>query len=182
MDNSAICHLKISPKPWPFEHSTPSSRYGRKLLEHFSSLASKTSIFHKLTTPALKTMITPTNVDDNEACELRFGDIEFTDSDMAFSWPDDHFHMPEERDETLEEILGIDTIPQESNKASSSEHNRTPNSKMPDFLIKLHAILSNDANSPYIDWKYGTIVVKDPIGFEKNVLPAYFNHSKFSSK
>eukprot|EP00804_Cyclotella_cryptica_P030372 CCRYP_011899-RA/>CCRYP_011899-RA protein AED:0.05 eAED:0.05 QI:224/1/1/1/0.5/0.33/3/85/357 len=52
---------------------------------------------------------------------------------------------------------------------------------VPEFLIQLYKILSNDSNSIYIQWREGKIVVKDPEGFERNVLHHHFKHSKFSS-
>ena len=51
------------------------------------------------------------------------------------------------------------------------------------FLLKLFNILNEDLYSNYIHWnKDGTsVVISDPEGFAKKVLPKYFKHNKLSS-
>lgn len=52
---------------------------------------------------------------------------------------------------------------------------------VPDFLCKLVRILE-EGNEEFIQWDDGKINLVDPSGFETNVLPRYFKHSKFSSE
>ena len=51
------------------------------------------------------------------------------------------------------------------------------------FLVKLYTILQDDAYSQYIHWSPEglSVIISDPNGFTKKVLPNFFNHHNFSS-
>ena len=51
------------------------------------------------------------------------------------------------------------------------------------FLDKLYAILSNDKYSQYIHWSPDGlyVIISDPNGLTKKVLPEFYKHHNFSS-
>lgn len=55
-----------------------------------------------------------------------------------------------------------------------------PHHPVAEFLFQLTKMLTDD-NSEYIEWKNSSILVHDPPGLEKRILPKYFRHSNYSS-
>ena len=55
--------------------------------------------------------------------------------------------------------------------------------EVPNFIVKLVSMLADSSFTPYITWNdAGTsIIIHDVIGFQKIVLPRFFNHSNFAS-
>lgn len=55
-----------------------------------------------------------------------------------------------------------------------------PHHPVAEFLFQLTKMLTDD-NKEFIEWKGGGILVHDPPGLEKDILPKYFRHSNYSS-
>ena len=53
----------------------------------------------------------------------------------------------------------------------------------PSFLSKLYQILSEKDYSSYIHWSQDglTVIISDPTGLTKKVLPKFYNHHNFAS-
>ena len=53
----------------------------------------------------------------------------------------------------------------------------------PSFLFKLYQILSAQEYHSYIHWSNDglSIIISDPIGLTKKVLPKFYNHHNFAS-
>ena len=53
----------------------------------------------------------------------------------------------------------------------------------PSFLLKLYQILTNQEYHSYIHWSYDglSIIISDPTGLTKKVLPKFYNHHNFAS-
>ena len=64
-----------------------------------------------------------------------------------------------------------------------SRKRKSTKSSEASFLEKLYAILSNDSYSQYIHWSPDGlyIIISDPNGLSKKVLPEYYKHHNFSS-
>ena len=53
----------------------------------------------------------------------------------------------------------------------------------PSFLVKLFKILNDDQYTSYIHWSSdgSAVIISDPSGLTKKVLPQFYNHHNFSS-
>ncbi|KAL3783778.1 hypothetical protein ACHAWO_007604 [Cyclotella atomus] len=55
-----------------------------------------------------------------------------------------------------------------------------PHYPVAEFLFQLTKMLTDD-NKRFVEWMHASIVVHDPPGLEKEILPKYFRHSNYSS-
>ena len=53
----------------------------------------------------------------------------------------------------------------------------------PSFLVKLYTILNDEQYNSYIHWSSDgkSVIISDPNGLTKKVLPQYYNHHNFAS-
>jgi len=85
-----------------------------------------------------------------------------------------------EEGEKADNAVNEDATSTKNTNAVLLQMNAPPHYPVAEFLFQLTKMLTDD-NQEFIEWKKSSIVVHDPPGLEKQILPKYFRHSNYSS-